>query len=579
MSDKSLAGGALAAQLDQVRGRWMNRLHARLAGFASPVTAFVSMPEPKTIGSYARGRQLRAGNFRFAGQLIEAPDQSIWSLANPDAAFEAELQSFTWLDDLAALGDRGARLQAQAWLLEWIDLFGRGHGPGWDPALTGRRLIRWINHAVFLLKGMEKAQSDRYFRNLARQTQFLKRRWQAAPAGQPRLEALTGLIYAGLALEGADDLVLPAAHAIAEECAIGIAPDGGIPSRNPEALLETFDLLTWAASALSEAGHMPQPAHLLAIERIAPTLRALRHSDGTLARFHGGGPGREGQLDQALAASGIRASPLDGLAMGYARLASGRSSVIVDAAAPPGGLASGNAHASTLAFELISGRHPLVVNCGSGVWFGGEWRRAARTTPSHSTLAVDRYSSSRFAPKSDAGHSEWLTDIPSKVEAQRSTSLHGQTLLATHDGYSPTHGLIHVRRLELGSGGRLLSGQDTLGALSESNRIRFEEVMNQTRLSGVQFAIRFHLHPEVVAKIDLGGRAISLALPTGETWIFRSEGSADMALESSIYLDQSRLKPRATKQIVLTDTVLDYSSQANWSLSLANDADPPDRSQ
>ena len=53
---------------------------------------------------------------------------------------------------------------------------------------------------------------------------------------------------------------------------------------------------------------MPQPAHLLAIERIAPTLRALRHSDGTLARFHGGGPGREGQLDQALAASGIRAS-------------------------------------------------------------------------------------------------------------------------------------------------------------------------------------------------------------------------------------------------------------------------------
>lgn len=578
MSDKSLAGGALAARLDQMRGRFVNRLHARMAGFASPVTAFVSMPEPKTIGSYARGRQLRAGNFRFAGQLVEAPDQSIWSLANADAAFEAELQGFTWLDDLAALGDRGARLQAQAWLLEWIDNYGRGHGPGWDPALTGRRLIRWINHAVFLLKGMEKAQSDRYFRNLARQTRFLKRRWQGAPAGHPRLEALTGLVYAGLALEGADDLVLPAARAIAEECARGIAPDGGIPSRNPEALLETFDLLTWAASALSEAGQMPQGPHLLAIERIAPTLRALRHADGTLARFHGGGPGREGQLDQALAASGIRASTLDKQAMGYARLASGRTSVIVDAAAPPGGAASGNAHASTLAFELTSGRHPIVVNCGSGVGFGGEWRRAARTTPSHSTLAVDRYSSSRFAPKSAAGLAERLTEIPGKVEAQRSASLQSQTLLATHDGYAPTHGLIHVRRLELGSGGRVLDGQDTLGALSESNRIRFEEVMNQTRLSGVQFAIRFHLHPEVEAKIDLGGRAISLALPTGETWIFRSQGQADMALESSIYLDQARLKPRATKQIVLTGIVLDYSSQTSWSLSLATEADPPDRS-
>ena len=46
-----------------------DRLHARLAALARPAAGFVSQPEPKTIGSFARGRQLIAGNFLFAGFL------------------------------------------------------------------------------------------------------------------------------------------------------------------------------------------------------------------------------------------------------------------------------------------------------------------------------------------------------------------------------------------------------------------------------------------------------------------------------------------------------------------------------
>ena len=82
------------------------------------------------------------------------------------------------------------------------------------------------------------------------------------------------------------------------------------------------------------AGREAPDAHLDAIERIAPTLRTLRHADGALARFHGGGRGQEGWLDHALAASGIKTRQPDGLSMGYARLSAGRTSVIVDASPP-----------------------------------------------------------------------------------------------------------------------------------------------------------------------------------------------------------------------------------------------------
>src|SRR6056297_3954408 len=90
--------------------RALNRLAARRATFGGRVTAFVSQPDPRTIGSFARGRQLCAGNFLFAGHLARAPaDETPWDVDAPDIAFSRELHGFTWLDDLAAAGDAPAR--------------------------------------------------------------------------------------------------------------------------------------------------------------------------------------------------------------------------------------------------------------------------------------------------------------------------------------------------------------------------------------------------------------------------------------------------------------------------------------
>lgn len=525
------------------------------------------------MGSFARGKQLMAGNFVFAGHLVEAPGQSIWDLTAPDSEFEAAVHGFTWLDDLAAVGDLASRRLAQDWLVGWISKYGRGTGRGWSPDITARRLIRWINHALFVLNGQNSEVSTAYFRSLAQQTIFLSRRWDAALPGLPRFEALTGLIYAGLALTGMERHVAPATRALSKDCAEQIDEAGGIPTRNPEELLEVFTLLNWAASALSDAGHLAQREHLLAIERIAPTLRALRHSDGGLARFHGGGRGPEGQLDNALAVSGVRARANTGLSMGYARLSAGRTSVIVDAAAPPGGAASYNAHASTLAFELTSGRRPLIVNCGSGESFGADWRRAGRATPSHSTLGMDGYSSARLgtAGFGSAHNREFLIDLPNKVRVQQTAGQDGVSLQAGQDGFSKTHGLTHIRQLDLAFDGRSLTGEDTVATLTDEDKLRFDQMMDRLQLLGLPFSVRFHLHPDAEAQVDMGGAAISIALKSGEIWVFRHDGVALLSLEKSVYLEKGRLKPRATKQIVLSGRAIDYATRVRWSLAKAQD--------
>ncbi len=557
---------------DPLSARWTrlrDRLAARRAALSRPATALVSQPEPRSIGYLARGRQLCAGNLVFAGHLVEAPGAMLWDVPAPDAAFAAEMHGFGWLDDLAAVGNAAARNRAQAWLWEWIARYGRGQGPGWRADLAGRRLIRWINHALFLLRGQTPEASEAFFRSLGRQARFLSWRWRAAAPGLKRFEALTGLVYAGVSLEGMGHLTAEARAALARECERGIDAGGGIPSRNPEELLEVFTLLTWAALGLSEAGQTAETAHWRAIGRIAPCLRALRHADGGLARFHGGGRGLDGRLDAALAASGVKPRVATGLAMGYARLARGRTSVIVDASPPPAGAVSEGAHASTLAFELTSGRRPVIVSCGSGASFGPEWRRAGRATPSHSTLVLAGGSSARLS--SDRRHPDRLSEAPREVPAQLTALPDGLRFEGGHDGYRRSHGLTHARQLDLSADGRALVGEDMLLALEEADKRRFHRALDATRLHGVPFDIRFHLHPDVEASLDMGGTAVSLLLRSGEVWIFRADGGAALALHPSVYLEKTRLKPRAARQIVLSGRATGHATRLRWSLAKAQD--------
>ncbi|MEM9579821.1 MAG: heparinase II/III family protein [Pseudomonadota bacterium] len=552
--------------------RVMHRVHARLATRGTVATGFVSQPEPRSIGSFAKGRQLCAGNVMFAGHLVEIDQGSLWDIAPPDLSYADEAQGFGWLDDLAAVGDARAREMAQAWVWDWINRYGRGKGPGWVPGLTGRRLIRWINHALFLLRGQDAEASDKFYRSLTHQTSFLAKRWHKTPPGLARFEALTGMIYAGLSLSGMEAHVAPATRALARACTDQVDAEGGLVTRNPEDLLDVFTLLTWAALSLREAGITPPAAHLDALEKIAPTLRSLRHSDGGLARFHGGGRGIDGRLDQALATSDVKRVHADGLSMGFARLSGGRTSVVVDASAPPKGDASSNAHASTLAFELTSGRRPLIVNCGSGSVFGDEWRRAGRATQSHSTLSIHGYSSSRFGPVGNGRRkAEHLVDSPTHVPVQIGQAPDGLRFQAGHNGYVLTHGLTHARTLEVTYDGRGIVGEDMLLAMEDTDKKRFDKVMDDARLQGIEFAIRFHLHPDSDAALDMGGAAVSLALKSGELWVFRHDSNGKLSLEPSVYLEKGRLQPRATKQIVLSGRAMDYATRIRWSLAKTQD--------
>ena len=554
--------------------RWLNRLHAFWACLSPPAAAFTMMSDTRVTGSVERGRRLAAGDFLFAGLHLPAPGQDIWDLPMPSAGFEAAVHGFEWLDDLTAVCDLHTNRLAQNWTHDWIRRFGLGSGSGWTPELTGRRVLRWINHADQLLAGQGRAKSNAFRRSLSAQTVFLSRRWKTAPPGLPRFEALAGLIQGSAALSGMDSHMRRASRALARECRSCIDGQGAIVSRNPEELLEMFFLLNWAAAALQLAGRPPEDAHRAAVTAVAPVLRSLRHADGRLARFHGGGSGTVDKLDWALANAGVKggASWRQQLTMGYARVAHGRTTMIVDVAPPA---ATANAHASTLAFELTSGLHPLVVNCGAGEALGKSWRMVARTTSSHSTLDVEGYSSSRFAAPTGAfsNSAERIVHAPANITLERNDYNDGTCIVAGHDGYHGRCGLNHWRRLQVDPEGSKVNGEDVLIAASEDARKRFDALLSAQRLEGVPFNVRFHLHPDVEAAADEEGRDVAMLLGNGETWRFRCRGEVQLALEPSDFLESASSSSRATNQIVLSGLAMEYSTRVSWILAKARRSD------
>lgn len=512
---------------------------------APPATGFAREPEPRLPGSFARGRRIAAGSFHLAGKGLDSRDP--FAAPAPSPAFAAELHGWGWLDDLAACGDPEARAAARRWLADWIARYGEGAGPGWVPDLAGRRMLRWVEHALFLVGRAEAAAQAALMAALGRHAAYLSRRWQAAPPGLPRIEALTGWLHGALILGGLEDHTAPAQASLTAEAQARIGPDGGIAERCPETLLRIAAHLHWSCDAL-RAADQPVPAPLeAALVRAARALRALRHADGSMARFHGGGAGPEGLADRLLAeaAPGDWQRPVQ--AMGFARLEGGRTTLILDAAPPPRTPA---AQAAPLGFELTSGRRPVVVNCGAGQDFGADWGAAGRAAAGASTLVLDGGEPAAAVA----------------VTLHRTDERTGATLLATHDGWLASHGLTHSRELRLSADGRALMGEDALAALTPQARTRFDRLLASAGGRGPDFALRFHLHPDVESAPDTAQGAW-LALPSGEVWLFRFDGRARLDLEPSVWLEPGRRAPRPCRQIVLRGQVAGAGSRINWTLA------------
>ena len=527
--------------------------------FSGPVAdRLLLAPQDLRTSDPTIANEIYGGCFSLAGQVAVIEQGSPFTCLPPSLEWQRALVGFGWLRHLRATNAALARSQARALIDDWLLSAGHWRGVSADAEVTARRIIAWLCHSPLILEGADRTFYRRFLRSLNRQIRYLRKAATTTPEGLPRLTAIIALNYAGLCLGGLDRQQRQAARWLNEELVRQILSDGGHVSRDPGAIVTLLlELLPLRQTFTARQIH--PPAGLLnAIDRMMPMIRFFRHGDGAFALFNGMSASPADAAATVLAYDDSFGKPIGNATYsGYQRLTSGDTTIIMDTGRPPPISLSGRAHAGCLAFELSSGQHRVIVNCGAPATNSRAWRQAARTTAAHSTATVEDSSSCRFVAD------KWLADIlgelvlagPRHVAVARDTAVGRTRIVASHDGYRQRLGVVHERRLELKADGRVLAGEDHFSSARKS--------------ANPAYALRFHLHPEIHAYRAKTGYGITLTLPNRETWSFAVQG-AEAELEESVYLPDPD-GPRRTSQIVVYGRV-NHQPRVAWSLVQVGEA-------
>lgn len=508
--------------------------------------------------------EIESGSFGLSGNTAILRGRSPFDLRPPGRAWQANLHGFGWLRHLEAAGEPAALVTARGYVLDWLKRSELQRGIAASPAVRARRIISWITHAPFLLDGATAHEFDAIGRGIAREVMILSGTWRNTGEGYPRLQALTALVVAHLAIQGRERQLEAALRQFAIELERQMNSDGGHLSRSPATLVEILLDLLPLKSCFDTRGLTPPDSFTITIGRMLAMLRYLRLGDGGLSRHNGTGLGDPAAIS-TLAAQDDRPLPTWGIApqSRYARLECGPAILIADGGGAPPLAMSGEAHAGCLSFEMSVGHALLFVNAGTPGSADSDWRAVARATASHSTLCVGESSSARLVR--NAALETMLGAVPLQMAATVTATVTsgggGQVFEGTHDGYLQRHGLIHRRELRLSAAGDHLSGHDRLETKGH-DRLRRD----------VPFSIHFHLHPDTVcehAHADSAtGHALVIRLRNGQRWLFRATGAA-AAIEESVFFTGSS-GPRPSTQIVLrgaTAGVTDVRWQADLEAS------------
>ena len=444
-------------------------------------------------------------------------------------------EQFEWVRDLRAFGGSQARSRARQLIEGWIDNNYKWRIESWQPDIMGQRVANLVFCYDWYAPSAPEDFQTKLTRAIAQQACCLALDWQRLYDQTAQLTALKGL-FVGQSALGAKtddlaallDLVLPLVDQVTRA-------DGGHKSRMPDIHLKLMRDLFEIRNAASSSSVKGVTQLDKRITQMASICRMWRHADGQFARFNGAGMMAIETIEETLVRAGQRGKVLQHAPeSGFTRFSSGRSTIIMDSGSPEtGAVVTGY---GTLAFEFAVGQNLLVINPGQ-IAADPNLHRLLCSTKAHSTLSIDGQDSSnpnknRFAKLSN-------------VEIGPAEG--GLLTVATHDGYEPSHGILHHRQLFLSTGGGNLRGADILeytGAPGEIPRLA---------------EVRFHLHPRVTAAMLNDQRVLLKIQGTRTGWVFRS--NAATTLDKSLFFEgTSRMN---CQQIVVSLALADLRTIGN----------------
>ncbi len=518
------------------------------------LTATVASP---VAGDPASGTALRAGHFLLHGVKLPIADTE-FSGPRLSPPFERLVHGFGWLGDLASCAPRPQCAPvAERIFAAWLAANPRpGTGPAWAVGNAGHRLLSWLIHAPLLLSSQDRKLRARVLTTFDETARWLDRHVGRAEDTLAEVAGWTAITAAGLLLAEGRARRLYGEGGLIRALGNLVSDDGGVLSRSPLGQIEAIELLIELRACYAAVRSTPPQQLDTILELLVPPLLTLIHGDGGLGSWQGVGAVSAERIAVLIKASGVRTRPLrDARHWGYQRVSAGKAVLQFDAAPPPLARHARDGCASTLAFEFSHGGERLIVNCGGAAFAGGliplRLAQGLRATAAHSTLAIDDFNSTAVLINGKLGPGVSEVEVDRRIltgEGGGATRIE-----ASHNGYVGRYGLTHRRILIIRDDGSELRGEDLLVPTGRRGK---------RGMIGV--ALRFHLGPHIELAQGRDGLGVTLALPDGSLWQFRS-GRDPVTLEESLWSDGTG-RPLATRQLVISAKIPRSGESFSWLL-------------
>lgn len=512
--------------------KMLNPVYNASLGRPNDPLRFHNFPHDLFSADAGRGRWVASGQLDIAGHRVSLDGQN-WFIGTreQDTPYFDKLHGFDILLELKSLGGDVGRRAAREITDQWLNHFQAYHHIIWEVDLTARRLVNWMIAYPFAFEAAPDAFLDKLHLCLYRQYHHLLN-ILAAPNpinAFDRYALLWAVVIAECHCVDFYDELLFSSHLqllknAVEEVSLD---DGGMIGRNPQNLIEMAQSLILLRHSFVQFSQTPPLWLTKRIETLSRLINGLTLSDHDFPQFQGVALPCKKQISDTVKQSGLRLrrGNMHCEPSGFTALRNGRTAVMIDHGLD-------GSHNAPFAFEMSHGAARIIVSCGTHVT-DLQWREGLAGMAAHSTLQIEGV---------DAKQTH--LNVKSTLE-----NLNGAALFSgTHEGYSPSYGLSHTRRLYLDHEGEDMRGEEVL--------------TRNVALKPLPILIRFHLHPSVKASMVENRQGVLLRLPNGSGWMFRGQG-AQLSLEDSVHCPDG-FTIRKTRQIIMTSPMDDLNLQLKW---------------
>ena len=486
----------------------------------------------------------------FTFKLSQVKIDNFWN-EQINSKEEENLNSFFWLN---LINRKNNGLEIQNIISIWIKNNSRYNDKNWQNKNISKRILAWILNADIILNNADKNFTQNFFYSITTQVNHLKNNLYSENNPLKKIEIISAIILSGLVFKKYNnnfEIGIKELKNIVEN----YFDDNGCPiNRNIYDLVQCSKFLVLIKECCKDAQeYIPDYLDDI-VSKLVNCLHAIKTPTYKNPLFNGACEFKMDSYLEYLAGLEYKVNNTINNINKIYIIREKKSLLFFDVGSPPKKENSKNYQSGPLSFEYFIDGHKVITNCGFGNKISKKAELISKLTSAQSTLCLNDSSVTKFERNNLINNVFGATIVSTfKVfDFNIEENVNFISVSAKHDAYKENFKYLHERKIKLNRKNGNLSGQDSLIAKYNNNKL----VNN--------YSIRFHLYPGINAVKTIGGKSILIQIEKNKSLVFTANGE-NISLEKSIFLGRNQIINNSC--ITISGTLKKSESKSiNWEL-------------